>query len=310
MIKSLISGLVKKNIIDLAKSITIVENRSSGYKELLSELSPSEKKCHKIGITGPPGSGKSTLTNALCKKIIKQNKKVGVICVDPSSPFQGGAILGDRIRMKDLNPTDVFIRSFSSRGSLGGLSQSILNVESLYESFGFDVIVYETVGVGQIELDIVDICDTLLLCLTPESGDEIQMMKSGLLECCDVIAINKSDRDGADRLKISLQQIFDISSKIWTAPIINTVGIKDLGINKLLLEIEGHYKFLSSNNDLKNKVKSRYISKLKNLAQEYLLDSFFNNEREQLIEDELSKDDVDRISVYSLFEKIKYLDEK
>ena len=147
----------------------------------------------KIGITGPPGAGKSTIVNEIAKIYTEKGESVGVICVDPSSPFNGGSILGDRIRLNDLYSKNVFIRSVSTRGELGGLFASISDIDTLYSAFNFDVIIYETVGVGQVEMDIMNYSNTVLLVITPESGDDIQMMKSGLLECADIIVINKSD---------------------------------------------------------------------------------------------------------------------
>ena len=157
MFDSLISKIKDKDKVALSKCITIVENKLSGYQEILSKLYSERKEIQKIGITGPPGAGKSTLTNKLCDRYVKKNKKVGIVCVDPSSPFNGGAILGDRIRMRNIDMSDnVFIRSLATRGSYGGLSKSISNIELLYEAFGFDLIIYETVGVGQIELDVIN----------------------------------------------------------------------------------------------------------------------------------------------------------
>ena len=189
---SLISKIKEKDKKALSKAISIVENRLPGYNQILSQLFPYKKECHKIGITGPPGSGKSTITNKLSKIYLENKKNIGILCVDPSSPFTGGAILGDRIRMSDIDISEnIFIRSIGSRGSYGGLSDAVSDIEILYEAFGFDLIIYETVGVGQIEIDIVNHSDTVILTLTPESGDDIQMMKTGLIECANIIVINK-----------------------------------------------------------------------------------------------------------------------
>ena len=228
MSNSLVSKIKDKDIFSLSKAVTIVENRLSDYKDILSKAYSLRKNVQKVGITGPPGAGKSTITNKLCKRYLAQGKSVCVICFDPSSPFNGGAILGDRIRMKDVDMSDkVFIRSIATRGSTGGLSECVSDIDILFECFGFDVILYETVGVGQIELDVMNYCDSVILVLTPESGDDIQMMKAGLIECANIIAINKSDRPGSDRIKTFLKQYLDMGLEKESVPsVINLIAIE------------------------------------------------------------------------------------
>ncbi|HEU5208725.1 MAG TPA: methylmalonyl Co-A mutase-associated GTPase MeaB [Longimicrobiales bacterium] len=185
----------------LARAISIVENQRPGFRDLLRALHPRIGKAHRIGITGPPGAGKSTLTAALVRHFRARGERVGVVAVDPTSPFTGGALLGDRIRMNEIGMDDgVFIRSMATRGSLGGLALTTREIADVMDAFGFDRVIVETVGVGQSELDIARAADSTLVVLVPESGDGIQAMKAGLMEVADLFAINKSDRPGADRL--------------------------------------------------------------------------------------------------------------
>ncbi len=185
----------------LARAISIVENQRPGFLELLHALHPRLGRAHRIGITGPPGAGKSTLTAALVRHYRARGERIGVIAVDPTSPFTGGALLGDRIRMNDLGMDEgVFIRSMATRGSLGGIALATREIADVMDAFGFDRVIVETVGVGQSELDIARAADSTLVVLVPESGDGIQAMKAGLMEAADLFAINKSDRPGADRL--------------------------------------------------------------------------------------------------------------
>src|SRR5690606_13091282 len=184
-----------------ARVISIIENQRAGFHDLLNALYPRIGGGHRIGITGPPGAGKSTLTAALIAHYRKHGERVGVIAVDPTSPFTGGALLGDRIRMNEISMDDgVFIRSMATRGSLGGLALATKEVADVMDAFGFDRIIVETVGVGQSELDIAAAADSTVVVLVPESGDSIQAMKAGLMEAADLFVINKSDRPGADRL--------------------------------------------------------------------------------------------------------------
>ena len=223
----------------LSRAISLIENQSPGYEEILSSLQP--KNVPVIGITGPPGAGKSTLTNALLKEMVDQQKAVAVLCVDPSSPFNLGSLLGDRIRMADwYNHPNVFIRSLASRGSLGGLHPAIIEITELLKSSFFDYIIIETIGVGQSEVEIAGLADITLVVLVPEAGDEIQTMKAGLMEIADLFVVNKSDRPDADlfvkNLLLMLAPAF--ATKKHLIPVVKTVAITHTGIADLFKAIE------------------------------------------------------------------------
>lgn len=218
----------------LARNISLIENKSAGYEQLLDLQAANSATI--IGITGPPGSGKSTLTDALLSEIIQDQKKVAVLCVDPSSPFHKGAVLGDRIRMNEwYNTPNVFIRSLASRGSLGGLHPSILEITEYIKNAGFDYVIIETVGVGQSEVDIAALADVTIVVLTPESGDTIQSMKSGLMEIADIFVVNKSDRPDADQfynnLKKMIGPVFKSHEKM--IPVFQTVASERKGTSRL-----------------------------------------------------------------------------
>lgn len=223
----------------LARSISLVENESNNYEELLLNLKPSSAKI--IGVTGAPGAGKSSLVDALIGEMISDKKKVGVLCVDPSSPFNKGALLGDRIRMSEwYNHPDVFIRSLASKGSLGGLHPKIIEISDLVKSAGFDYVIIETVGVGQSEVDIAALADITIVMLVPEGGDVIQNMKAGLMEVADIFVINKFDRPGAQNFYSSLKQMlspaFNKMSK--QIPVLKTVASEKEGVAELYKKID------------------------------------------------------------------------
>ncbi len=238
-----ISGLSKGDFLSIARAISLIENEVDGYENLLIKLKPSSSKI--IGITGAPGAGKSSLADALIAEMISDKKKVGVLCVDPSSPFNKGALLGDRIRMSEwYNHPDVFIRSLASKGSLGGLHPKIIEISDLVKSAGFDYVIIETVGVGQSEVDIAALADITIVMLVPEGGDVIQTMKAGLMEVADIFVINKYDRPGADNFYNALKQmlgpVFNRTSK--RVPILKTTASTKEGIAELYQKIK-EWKF-------------------------------------------------------------------
>ena len=234
MWQQLLSALQEGNRKTLARCISLVENEVPGYEQLLQMIPGNHTPV--IGLTGPPGAGKSTLTDALISRFVQDGKKTGVLCVDPSSPFNLGSLLGDRIRMSQwYNNPDVFIRSLATRGSLGGLHPKIIEICDLMKAAGFDFIIVETVGVGQSEIEIAGLADVTAVVLVPEAGDEVQSMKAGLMEIADLFVVNKSDRPDAElfvnNLKLMLAPAY--SRRTEEVPVVKTIAPKKVGIDEL-----------------------------------------------------------------------------
>lgn len=235
MWQELLKDLQSGNTRALARSISFVENGQPGYEDLLQAL-PFQPQAKIIGITGPPGAGKSTMVDALIGELVKEGKKVGVLCVDPSSPFNLGAVLGDRIRMSNwYTDPNVFIRSLATRGSMGGLHPKIIEIADLVKAAGYDYVIVETVGVGQSEVEIAGLADTTVVVVVPEAGDEVQTMKAGLMEIADIFVVNKSDRPDADafvrNLRLMLAPAF--SHRQQEVPVIKTIAATGAGIDEL-----------------------------------------------------------------------------
>ena len=306
MIINLIDGLKNKNIISISKLITCIENNSLESVEINDAIFPLIINAYRIGITGPPGAGKSTITNLLIKHFRALNKSVAVLLVDPSSPFSGGALLGDRIRMNmHHDDSDVFIRSIATRGSKGGLSSNSSEIGDVLDAAGYDIIIFETVGVGQIEVDVIEQVDTVILTLVPESGDDIQMMKAGVIEIADIFLINKSDRKDSDKLYTSLENILQISNKdSWNPKIIKTIATKDKGIDVLVRELLNHNKFISTSDSKVNSVNDRYLNKINNCLIKTIKNKFWSKKNKEILKKELSKKYNKRLSPNQLIKKL------
>ena len=242
----LVEQMLKGENVSLSRVISLVENESSKVPEIMKLITPHIGKAYCVGVTGPPGAGKSTLVDKLTALMRKQGLKVGIIAVDPSSPFTGGAVLGDRIRMQQHYLDDgVFIRSMATRGSMGGLPRTASAVIKLLDAAGKDIILVETVGVGQNEVDIMEKADTVLVTLCPESWDAIQTMKAGLFEIADLFAVNKADHPGADNFIRDLQAMLHLREPSWwDIPVVATEAVNDIGIEELYKQIQSHHHAL------------------------------------------------------------------
>ncbi len=291
MIIELINKIISGDFKAISKAISIIENNYPESEELIRKIYPYTGRSYKIGITGPPGAGKSTIVFQLTKLLRKEGARVGIIAVDPTSPFTGGSLLGDRVRMNELTLDDgVFIRSMATRGSLGGLSKKADEAGDILDSAGFNYIIFETVGVGQSELDVVKVADTIVVVLVPESGDSIQAMKAGLMEIADIFVLNKSDREGADVAVNSIKSVLSFRQKKdqWDINVIKTVASTGQGIEELLSEVKKHKEFLLSTGEFDKRRKERLRFKIKEIVEEKLRKNFWSEEREKILDEKIS----------------------
>ncbi|HZE37021.1 MAG TPA: methylmalonyl Co-A mutase-associated GTPase MeaB [Candidatus Eisenbacteria bacterium] len=274
---SLVDRMLAGDRLALARLITRVENRMPGVAEIMRGVQPHLGRAHVLGITGPPGAGKSTLVDRLTTRLRAAGERVGIIAVDPSSPFTGGAVLGDRIRMQAHTlDQGVFIRSMATRGSLGGLAAATGDVIKLMDAAGFPWILIETVGVGQTELDIIKQADTTVVILVPESGDSVQAMKAGLMEVADIFVVNKADRDGAHalmaelRFSVHLHYSSSVSPKDidWEIPVLAAQATNDVGVAELLVEVKRHRSVLDQTGALEKRRRARRRADLRTLLVE------------------------------------------
>lgn len=242
----MVRGVLEGDRRSIARAITIVEDRLPEAEALISALRPHSGRAHIIGVTGPGGSGKSTLIHQLVKKFREMGLSVGVVAVDPTSPFTGGAFLGDRVRMQELAvDPQVFIRSMATRGSLGGVAEATRDAALILDASGKDIIIVETVGAGQLDVEVARVAETILLVMAPGLGDEIQAIKAGLMEIADIFVVNKADRENAEKTVSDLLSIIDVSpSRDWTPPIVKTVATTGEGIDELVDAIIRHGKYV------------------------------------------------------------------
>lgn len=279
----------------LARMVTLIENESPQARHYLAELHQHAGHAHIIGVTGAPGAGKSTLVTRLVRELRRRDGRVGVIAVDPTSPFSGGAILGDRIRMMELaGDPSVFIRSMASRGSLGGLSASTRDVVRAMDAAGYDPIIIETVGTGQAEVEVMRAAQTVLVVTAPGMGDEVQAIKAGILEIADIFVVSKADKPGADQTVAELamllsldpnRRLHDKAKPYWRIPVLKTSAIKDQGITQLVDAIQQHRQYLVESGMLANRAQRQVRSEVESLV----LHAVMNALRDELTEDEWQK---------------------
>ncbi len=259
----------------LARAISTVENRAPGWPELLKAVFPHSGKARVLGLTGPPGAGKSTLVDQLARLYRKGNRTVGIVAVDPTSPYTGGAILGDRIRMQEhFSDPGIYIRSMATRGSLGGLARTTADVTTVLDASGRDLIMIETVGVGQDEVDIVRLADVTIVILVPGMGDDVQTIKAGIMEIADIFVINKSDRDGAENVEREIRtlQSLAIRSDGWTPPIVKTVASEGTGIEELAGAVANYEAYLREKNLALHKSVENWQERLTEMLRDALLE--------------------------------------
>ena len=271
----------------LARAISVVENRSPGWSELLKAIFPYSGHARILGLTGPPGAGKSTLVDQLARHYRKEGQTIGIIAVDPTSPYTGGAILGDRIRMQEhSSDAGIYIRSMATRGSLGGLARTTADVSTILDASGRDLIMIETVGVGQDEVDIVRLADITVVILVPGMGDDVQSIKAGIMEIADIFVINKSDREGAERVEREIRALQSLAVRTdnWTPPIVKTVATDGTGIPELAAAIRDYQAHLQR----ENLVLKRNIENWQTRLVEMLRDAMLEKARHQLGDREMA----------------------
>jgi LAO/AO transport system kinase len=294
--KQLVNGVLKGNQRSIAKTITLIENNPTEAQKAISKLYPHTGKAHIIGITGPTGSGKSTLIERLAEELRKKRKHIGIIAVDPSSPFTGGAFLGDRIRMQKLSTDEeVFIRSMATRNSPGGLARATRDAVKVLDASGKDVVIVETVGAGQSEVDIIKIAHTIVVVLAPGLGDDIQAIKAGMMEIGDIFVVNKADRENADEAFFDIETMLDMSSEKekWKPPVIKTIAAKGEGTTELLDRINQHMKYLKKevfDIQLRQKAETELVEAIKQKTTDSIIDELRRKgELEKLVEKILAK---------------------
>lgn len=291
----------------ISKVITNIENEKNISNSILDDVYAEGKKAIRLGITGPPGSGKSTLTDQLIQQILNDGKSVGIVAVDPTSPYTGGALLGDRVRMNNYELNDnVFIRSMGSHGSLGGLATKAQIVGDVIAASGKDIIIFETVGVGQGEYDVIKVVDLTIVVLVPEAGDDIQLMKAGLIEVADLFVINKSDRDGADRLLKSLTTILNtvFNNKDIIPSVFSTSADRSIGIEQLYNGIDKYLIMVKNNNLFNERQLDRYRNRVLSLIKNKLISEFWTSGKIKQLDKATKNIKSTKISPHKLAEEL------
>jgi len=285
------SGVLAGESLAVARAITLVEDRSARGAALLRAVARSTGRAHRLGITGPPGAGKSTLVNAVAREILGRGGSVGILAVDPTSPFTGGALLGDRVRMQGAaGDPRVFIRSMASRGDLGGLAAAAQDAADVLDAAGKDWVVMETVGVGQTEVEVAGAADTVVVILHPESGDGVQTMKAGLMEVADIFVINKADREGAERLVRDVLDMLELrrpGRDGWRPPVMTTTATSGKGVAELLDEIEKHRDATRASGSFQERRRERARARIRGLVEESIRGRVFragDGELERLVD--------------------------
>ena len=267
-VTELVNGVLKGSRRDLARLITLIENEDAEALDALSQLYRHTGKAHIIGVTGPPGSGKSSLVTKLTAELRRRKRSIGIVCVDPSSPFTGGALLGDRIRMQEHTlDKDVYVRSMGTRGHLGGLARATSDAVKVIDAFGKDIIFVETVGTGQSEVEVIDIAHTVIVTDVPGSGDDIQAIKAGIMEIADIFVVNKMDLPGADKKVSEINAMLDIDprEREWRPPVLLTNSRTGDGVEELVDTISDHLKFLKESGQYEQKGLKRSRDELQEL---------------------------------------------
>ena len=301
--KDIVKKVLSGDSRSIARLITLAENNDPSAASAMKDIHPHTGKAHVIGITGVMGSGKSTLICELTREYRKQGKKVGIIAIDPTSPFSGGALLGDRVRMMELAMDEgVFIRSMGTRGMLGGLASAVYDVVEILDASGKDIVMVETVGVGQAEVDVIKIADTTLVVVVPGLGDSIQTLKAGIMEIADIYVVNKADRAGVEQTFAEVESLVDIScsGKDRKTPVLKTVARENKGIKELVDEINKHINFLKKTKQFEDKRRLRYEAELVEIIRKQLMNLIFDEKKlkdtiERLL-DKISRKEVDPYS--------------
>ncbi len=277
----LIDEIIKGNKRAVSRAITIIENSVDDAREIINKIYPNTGNALRIGITGPPGAGKSTLTNHLASLLSNDGSKTGILAVDPTSPFSGGALLGDRVRMNDIGMNqNILIRSMATRGSLGGLSTKAIDAADIVDAAGYKNIIFETVGVGQSELDILNASDIVIVILVPESGDSIQAMKAGLMEIADLFVLNKCDRPGADSAYNALKTILSLryhDEKTWMIPVLKTIASSKQGLDELSVAINQFIEHQNKFGLFSKRRKNNFITRIKNIVEKDISHNLWEN---------------------------------